>query len=215
MKLKEEKVRENSWAPGSKASDNVNVAQYQESSNRRPVQGPFLHTSQAVADACKDIAKSPKENLVVLSVNPLGKLIRRHVIATGTMLSVETDPKEVFLAAIKDHAFAIFVVHNHPSGDPKPSQDDIRVTDRLRQAGDIIGINLVDHVIVSPDGGHVSVRGGPDDKGMNYTEDEVKRIEAAKNQQMPDFIKTILGQMGINPESSVTEADKKDPKKSN
>jgi DNA repair protein RadC len=66
-------------------------------------------------------------------------------------------PREVFRAAIREAAAALVVAHNHPSGDPEPSAEDLAVTERLRQAGEVLGIPLQDHVVIG-DGGYVSLR---------------------------------------------------------
>lgn len=75
--------------------------------------------------------------------------VRRVVrITRGTLDASLVHPREVFRPAIADCASSILLIHNHPSGDPTPSNQDREVTDRLRQAGDIIGIKVLDHIIV-------------------------------------------------------------------
>lgn len=75
--------------------------------------------------------------------------IKRHQITVGTLDASLVHPREVFRAAIRDAASSILLVHNHPSGDPTPSRQDHEVTERLKRAGDLIGINVIDHVIVA------------------------------------------------------------------
>ena len=72
-------------------------------------------------------------------------------------MSSPVHPRETFQAAVKRGAAAVILVHNHPSGDPTPSDDDIKITKRLKEAGDILGISVLDHVIVG-DGNYVSLR---------------------------------------------------------
>lgn len=77
-------------------------------------------------------------------------------VARGTVHGVEVHPREVFRPLIRMAAAGAVVVHNHPSGDPTPSHEDVALTSRLREAGDLIGIPIVDHVVIS-DGGFVSI----------------------------------------------------------
>ena len=75
--------------------------------------------------------------------------VRRVVrITRGTLDASLVHPREVFRPAIADAACAILLIHNHPSGDPTPSRQDHEVTDRLKQAGGILGINVIDHIVV-------------------------------------------------------------------
>lgn len=84
--------------------------------------------------------------------------LRRIVpISAGTLTASLVHPREVFRAAIREAGAALIVAHNHPSGDPEPSAEDLAVTERLRQAGEVLGIPLQDHVILG-DEGFVSLR---------------------------------------------------------
>ncbi len=75
--------------------------------------------------------------------------VRRVVrITRGTLDASLVHPREVFRPAIADAASAILLIHNHPSGDPTPSRQDHEVTDRLKKAGDLLGINVIDHIVV-------------------------------------------------------------------
>lgn len=76
------------------------------------------------------------------------RMLREHLISQGTLTSSPVHPREVFAQAIRNSAAAIVLVHNHPSGDPAPSVDDLEITRRLVQVGDLVGIRVVDHVIV-------------------------------------------------------------------
>ena len=72
-----------------------------------------------------------------------------HQITVGTLRNSLVHPREVFRPAIRDAANCILVMHNHPSGDPTPSDQDISVTERLEQAAEIVGIPLIDHIVVA------------------------------------------------------------------
>jgi DNA repair protein RadC len=89
-----------------------------------------------------------REQLVVVLLNAKHRPIGANVVSVGSLSSAIVHPREVFKPAIAGSAAAIVAAHNHPSGDPAPSAEDIEITRRLRQAGDLIGIKLVDHVIL-------------------------------------------------------------------
>lgn len=74
-----------------------------------------------------------------------------NVVSIGSLTASLVHPREVFKAAILANAAAMIVVHNHPSGDPTPSAEDIAITQRLRQAGELLGISLLDHVVIGDD----------------------------------------------------------------
>lgn len=85
-------------------------------------------------------------------------LIHYHQLSRGTINTALVHPREVYQAALLVNASCIVLVHNHPSGDPTPSPDDIAVTHRVRDAGQVIGIELLDHVIVGQRDRFVSIR---------------------------------------------------------
>lgn len=74
--------------------------------------------------------------------------MREEVISEGSLTSSIVHPREVFMPAVRDSAGAVVFVHNHPSGDPRPSEEDIAVTRRLSQAAEVIGIPILDHLII-------------------------------------------------------------------
>ncbi len=84
----------------------------------------------------------------VIAVNCHNQIIGFEMIAKGTVHSVEVNPRDVFRYAVRTNAAAIIVSHNHPSGDCTPSREDYILTERLKEAGNILGIPLVDHVVV-------------------------------------------------------------------
>lgn len=104
----------------------------------------------AVLHALLDDA--PTEKFVVLYLNGLNGLIGVEIVAVGGMHACPTSPKDIFRGAIVAGAAGIILGHNHPSGDPTPSPQDIEVTTMLVAAGKLLGIAVVDHVIVSANG---------------------------------------------------------------
>ena len=85
-------------------------------------------------------------------------MIRQVTVSVGCLTSSVVHPREVFQHAVREAAAAIIFIHNHPSGDPSPSEEDQRLTERLVDAGRILGISVLDHVIVAR-GGFVSLMG--------------------------------------------------------
>jgi len=119
--------------------------------------GPKLTTPEAIETHLKDMRDLAQETFVVLTFNTKNRLIARHLISLGTVSSTLVHPREVFRPAITDGAASIVVAHNHPSGDPAPSAEDLRITRKLVEAGKQIEINLLDHLIIGS-GDFVSLR---------------------------------------------------------
>ncbi|MEW6600721.1 MAG: DNA repair protein RadC [Nitrospirota bacterium] len=97
-----------------------------------------------------------KERFLCALLDAKNRVFRETVVSEGTLTSSLVHPREVFRYAIKEAAASVIFVHNHPSGDPNPSRDDIDITKRLVETGKVIGINVIDHVIVS-DGTYLSL----------------------------------------------------------
>ena len=96
------------------------------------------------------LAKEAKqEEFHMVTLDTKNQPIASHQITVGTLRNSLVHPREVFRPAIRDAANCILVVHNHPSGDPTPSDQDISVTERLESAAEIIGIPLIDHIVVA------------------------------------------------------------------
>lgn len=93
-----------------------------------------------------------KEHFVVLMLDGRNRVVGESQISQGTLTASLVHPREVFRPAVSAAAAAIVLVHNHPSGDPSPSAEDQRVTQRLVEAGEIVGIRVVDHVVVAEGG---------------------------------------------------------------
>jgi proteasome lid subunit RPN8/RPN11 len=98
------------------------------------------------------LKKKDREHFYVLHLNSKLQIIGKEIISIGTLTDSIIHPREVFKGAILNNSAAIICVHNHPSGDPKPSQVDIEITKRLKQTGDIIGISVLDHMIIGSQG---------------------------------------------------------------
>jgi len=110
--------------------------------------GDKLCTPAAVRGELADMATMAQECFCVLTLNTKNQLIDRHMVTLGIVDASLVHPREVFRAAICDGAAAVVVAHNHPSGDPTPSAEDIRVTRQLVESGKVLDIQVLDHVII-------------------------------------------------------------------
>jgi DNA repair protein RadC len=99
-----------------------------------------------------------KEHFLVLLLDTRGRLIRQSEISVGSLDSSIVHPREVFKEAISASAASVIFVHNHPSGEPEPSEDDVKLTERLVQAGEVMGIEVLDHVIVGSNSRYQSLK---------------------------------------------------------
>jgi DNA repair protein RadC len=93
-----------------------------------------------------------REHFVGFYLNARNQLLARSLISIGSLSASIVHPREVFVPAIEKSAAGIIVAHNHPSGDPEPSPEDVSVTRRLADAGELLGIELLDHVVVAARG---------------------------------------------------------------
>ncbi|MBL8031187.1 MAG: DNA repair protein RadC [Candidatus Doudnabacteria bacterium] len=107
---------------------------------------------RAVWERMEDLRSSKKEHFVVFFLDTQNQLIKREVVSVGTLNASLIHPREVFEPAVKHVVSHIIVAHNHPAGSLEPSEEDLAVTHRLRDAGLVLGIQLLDHVIVTPTG---------------------------------------------------------------
>ena len=110
---------------------------------------PVIDSPDKAADQLADIRDKKQEYFVCLTLDGANRLISKRIITIGTLTSSLVHPREVFAEAISDRAASIIVAHNHPSGNLQSSDADRQVTERLKEAGVLLGINLVDHIIVT------------------------------------------------------------------
>ena len=111
---------------------------------------PQLRTPRSVAEyLLPQFGSRPVEQFGVLSLDTKHRVVRASVLSVGTLDSSLVHPRDVFREAAAAGAAALVVFHNHPSGDPEPSEDDVRLTERLVAAGILMGIDVLDHVILA------------------------------------------------------------------
>lgn len=124
----------------------------------RVLQKPVLGSWQALLDYLTiDMASLTKERVRVLYLNTRNHLILDHHAADGSIDEASIHPREVIKRGLDIGATALILVHNHPSGNPEPSRADVQITNRIAEAGRLLGITVHDHVIVGREG-HVSLR---------------------------------------------------------
>jgi len=110
---------------------------------------PLVRGPESVYELCRDIRAANREHFVGFYLNSRNQVLRREIISIGSLNASIVHPREVFAPAIAVSAASLVLAHNHPSGDPTPSEEDLAITRRLLEAGRIIGIDVLDHVIVA------------------------------------------------------------------
>lgn len=124
--------------------------------------GATICSSQDVAAYYRPRMKDLKKEIFSCALLDIrNKIIRDEVVSVGSLSASIVHPRDTFKAAVRESAAAVIFIHNHPSGEIKPSQEDILLTRRLVQAGEVLGIQVLDHIIIG-DGDHFSFK----DNGM-------------------------------------------------
>jgi DNA repair protein RadC len=126
--------------------------------SHRHIERPqLLHPKHTVAYLMPAFGGRASEQFGAVLLDTKYRVIRTALVATGTLNTTIVEPRDVYREATMGGAFAVIVFHNHPSGDPAPSPDDVELTKRLKAAGELMGIDLVDHVILG-DGRYFSFK---------------------------------------------------------
>jgi DNA repair protein RadC len=120
-----------------------------------------VYSPAQVAEKCNGFRKAKKEHFCVFFLDTQNHITGKEVISIGTLNASLIHPRETFRTAILKNCASVIIVHNHPSGSLEPSEEDLAVTKRLKDAGKLLGIEVLDHVIVTADS-YASLR----DKGL-------------------------------------------------
>lgn len=121
-------------------------------------EGVFFRSPASIAEYyMEDLRHKEQEVLLLLMLNQKGRLLREKYMFKGTVNASMVSPREIYLEALSARAVQIILLHNHPSGDASPSREDIQVTRRVREAGELLGIRLSDHIIIG-EHAYVSLR---------------------------------------------------------
>ena len=107
--------------------------------------------------AASVLENQDNESFLVFLLNIKNKVIGYQEVARGGIDTCPVDPRMVFRAAVLEGASAVIVVHNHPSGDPAPSGEDLALTKRLKEGGELLGVPVLDHLIIGGDGSYCSL----------------------------------------------------------
>lgn len=113
---------------------------------------PVIRSAGDVAAQALELRGKKKEHLMAFFLNARHQLIAKEIISIGTLTASLAHPREIFAPAIGRAAAGVILAHNHPSGDPAPSEEDVRLTRRIAQAGHILGIDLLEHLIIAEAG---------------------------------------------------------------
>lgn len=117
-----------------------------------------VNSPKSVADCyMESLRHLENEKVIMLSLNSKNQIIKEDTLSVGTVSASLVNSREVFKKALKNNAVGIILLHNHPSGNPTPSKDDLEVTREIMLASDLIGIKLLDHIVIG-DGRYVSMK---------------------------------------------------------
>jgi len=135
----------------------------------------IIKNSQDVLSLTYDLRGKKKEYLVCLYLNARNALLKKEVVSVGLLDKTLLHPREIFYPAVEFNAASVILVHNHPSGDFSPCENDVQIVKKITQAGEIMGIPIIDFIIVS-ENGHYSFYGKLKDqnKGFDYVADGVQ-----------------------------------------
>ncbi len=115
-----------------------------------------IRDAHAVCALFSFLQQETKEHFLALHLDVKNRILCIDRVSTGSMTSSVIHPREVFKTALLSSAASLLLIHNHPSGDPSPSRDDISITEKLKRAGELMGIAVLDHVIIGE--GYVSLK---------------------------------------------------------
>jgi DNA repair protein RadC len=115
-------------------------------------------TASKLIDGVLDLSSCAVEKFGFVALNTKNKIVGIHVITIGGINQAFVEPREIFQQAILNNAVSIILFHNHPSGDPEPSKADIELTRKLEEAGKLLGIRVLDHIIIGENSRHTSLK---------------------------------------------------------
>ena len=108
-----------------------------------------FHSPASIADYYMERMRHlSREEMILIFFNGKNKVIKELTVSVGTVNQTVASPRELFLEALRCEAVSVLMIHNHPSGDPTPSRQDILTTKRMKEAGEFLGIPLCDHIII-------------------------------------------------------------------
>lgn len=118
----------------------------------QPTPRQTIHQPEDAIKLCHDLITKRQEHVIGLYLDARHQLLQRQTITVGTVDSSLLHPREVYALALETRASGVIIIHNHPSGNPDPSAEDLEATDKLTAAGEVLDIPLFDHLIIAKDG---------------------------------------------------------------
>jgi len=115
-------------------------------------------TSEAAGIGRQFLEELDREQVIVCCLDIKNQPTSVNVVSVGTLNTSLIHPREVFKTAILTNAASIMIFHNHPSGDPEPSNEDLSITQRIKEAGVLMGIELLDHIVIGTEGRYCSLK---------------------------------------------------------
>ncbi len=112
----------------------------------------YSHPQEVYQHFCGRLSDRKRELFIVLLLDSKNRLLREVQISEGSLTASIVHPREVFAAVVRESAAAVLLVHNHPSGDPTPSREDREITTRLKEAGELMGVRVLDHIVIGAEG---------------------------------------------------------------
>jgi DNA repair protein RadC len=109
---------------------------------------PFRGSYDIYAHFRERLAAETQEHFIAVLLDNKNRKIRHVTVSLGSLTASIVHPRDVYAQVIRESAAAVIFVHNHPSGDPTPSKEDLEITQRLRQVGDLIGVRVLDHIVI-------------------------------------------------------------------
>lgn len=134
------------------------VSLVKESSEEAWEPVPVMNPKDAVNVLRPHLETMDREMFITIQLDIKNRIIGDYVVSVGHLSGALVHPREVFKVAILQNAASIICAHNHPSGDPEPSPEDIELTKNLDLAGKLLGIKILDHIIIGHDGKYVSLK---------------------------------------------------------
>lgn len=114
------------------------------------------HSARQVFELFRDLVQESREIVIALHLDGKNRIACFDRVAVGSLSQAIIHPRDLYKSALLSSAAAIILVHNHPSGDPEPSREDLEISKRMKDAGELLGVRLLDHIIIG-DGGYVSL----------------------------------------------------------
>jgi len=118
-----------------------------------------VNTPVDAADVARSfIEDADREMLIVICLDTKNKLTAIQTVSVGTLNTSQVHPREIFKVALLANSAGIILAHNHTSGDPTPSREDIQITERLKKCGELLGVSMIDHIIIGSEGQYTSLQ---------------------------------------------------------